>query len=50
MISIDYCTFGVEAANDAQIVSVNTACAKRSHPKESIKTDTVVSQSTYISI
>ena len=29
----DYCTFGVEAANDAQTVRVNTACAKNHSQK-----------------
>ena len=38
----NYCNFGVETANDAQTVWVNTACRK-DPSEESIKTDTVVS-------
>jgi len=38
----DYCTFGVEAANDAHTVWVNTACGKEHSQEKYIKNDTVV--------
>ena len=43
MISLYFCTFGVEAANDDCLNK--HSMQKRPQPEESVKTDIVVSQS-----
>jgi len=41
---LDYCTYGLQAVNDAQFVRVDYSLGKKSQPAESIKNDVVISQ------